>query len=559
MKKWVLSLICGALCAVNAQDRTKTGKQLPSSRPIQVQQVDDSQERTSPLPKIELPEFVITGNEAIHPPDIEKGESDEGGVYRRGPEENGPGSRERETLDLGNRFRQTMFEGDPRLNGNVTASVGSFSSTRLHGAFGQWTGFYDYLFKARYSRTKGYVNNSDASGGGIGASGSLVIRNETPIFDGVRIGGGLDVSMDKYRFYGSVRPETVRDLSGVVGVVEASSGVESPLSYQAGLQYRTLSIKDSAAETTENQVRFSAAVQVPLRDIPLRARFEARLGTVTALSARNISLIEIALESSRYFLDHFFASASIHGYTAKGMEGQSIGRLYPQVSLGYQIAAHHTAVMSYQPRVEYSSLREQVDLNPYLSTLAVLRHPDAGTDLSGTLESQWIEPLATKMTLRYQSIGDYPLYADSSGKGMWTLAYAGRTKVLSFEIEAVANLTPNDYFAGALVFTDARNSMIAGRVPSIPSVQGSALYRLTLPAGIVVSPRMGYVNARRLHVEGNQKVAGYFFTGLTLEYQGLPRWTLFGDVKNLFDKRYEVWRGYRAEPFSVTLGVSARW
>lgn len=558
MKKWILILICGALSVADAQDRTKAGKQLPTSRPIQVQQENDSQEPTSPLPKIELPEFVITGNEAMQPPDIEKGELDEGGVYRRRSEESGTGSRERETLDLGNRFRQTMFEGDPHLNGNLTASLGSFSSTHLQGAFGQWTGSYDYLFKARYSRTKGYVNNSDASAGGIGASGSLVIRNETPLFEGVRIGGGLDVSMDKYRFFGSVRPQTVRDLTGVVGIVEMSSGVESPLSYQAGLQYGTLSVKDSIAEATENQVKFSAAVQVPLNDLPLRARFEATLGTVTASSPRNISLVELALESSHYFTDDFFASGSLRAYTAKGMEDQSIGRLYPQVSLGYHIAAHHTAVVSYQPRVKYSSLREQVDLNPYLSTVAVLRHSDV-TDLGGTLESQWIEPLATKMTLRYQSVGDHPLYADSSGTGTWTLAYGGRTKVLSFEIEAVANLTPNDYFAGALVFTDARNSMIAGMVPSIPSVQGSALYRLTLPAEILVSPRIGYVSARRVHVEGNQTVAGYFFAGLRLEYQGFPGWTLFGDVKNVFDTRYEVWRGYRAEPFGITIGLSARW
>lgn len=541
-----------------AQERTTSGKRQPATRPIQVSGEENPQ-NVAQLPKIELPEFVITGTAAIDPPDIQKAMVEEEGVYQRRPDESEPGRRERETIDLGNRFRQTMFAIEPRLNGTVGASFGSFSTTRLEGTFGQWTGLSDYLVSARYERTKGYVSNGESSGGGIGASGSLVTQNDVPIFNEMRVRGRFDLDAEKYRFFGSVSPTTTRNRTDIAGGVEVSSGMESPLMYQGALEYRTMAITDSTAEARENEVGFLASIQVPFQPVPLRARFEARLGTVTAGSVRNLSLVEIALESSQYTSGDFFASASLHGYAAKGMDGQSLGRLYPRLGFGYHLTEAHTALLSYEPKVEYASLRSVVQQNPYVSAQSVVRHPDGVLDLAGGLESQWSGWLRTRVMLRYQSIADYALSSDSAASGIWNYWYAGRTKMASMQLDVVANVGANDYFAGALVFLDAVNTALDGSVPYVPSFQGSALYRFTTSFDLVVSPRIGYIHSRRADVKSQQTVSGYLSSGVRAEYHGVPGWTFAADVQNILNARYEIWRGYRAAPFSVTVGASVRW
>jgi outer membrane receptor protein involved in Fe transport len=70
---------------------------------------------------------------------------------------------------------------------------------------------------------------------------------------------------------------------------------------------------------------------------------------------------------------------------------------------------------------------------------------------------------------------------------------------------------------------------------------------------------MRFVDRRRVDVFGGNSIPAYLLLGLRTEYGVLQRINIFVDVQNLTDRRFEVWRGYRADPFMISAGASYRW
>ncbi|MEX2117668.1 MAG: hypothetical protein WEB37_12360, partial [Bacteroidota bacterium] len=125
--------------------------------------------------------------------------------------------------------------------------------------------------------------------------------------------------------------------------------------------------------------------------------------------------------------------------------------------------------------------------------------------------------------------------------------------------DAVANITPIDYFGIALTARSGRNDRTNAQIPYLPGFEFSASYRHVFPIDVTLTAEIGAYTERRAAAFVSRTAPGGFWSGLKAEYEGVERLTLFLNFENLLNRRDVVWRGYRVEPLRVDVGVSYRW
>ncbi len=548
-----LVILPAVVLAQKAEGDT-TGKRQPESRPLDVQQRLDE----SPLPAIDLPEFVITGSVTINPPDAQKYSYDEQGLYVRHASENTPGARDRETIDLGERFKQSLLRSPKNMGGTLRASLGNFFTPEIAASVGFVEPSYDLTAKASYWRTKGFMRSADASSGAIGLQGSHEISSGSGKLQNVRLAGTVDYSVRSYKFYGSVSPSTQRAISRFALRLQSTADLGPETSFLASVTPRYMSVSDSTTATTENGFNADLGASLSVLDFPLDVSARIRLLTVNTVKARNLSLVTLAVGTRRLTWGEFSLNAGVEGHTLEGMDGQKGAYFYPVVLLDFHLTNRHTAFLSFRPSPEFASLETHLERNPYLSAGASIRHPIARLAVRGGIESEWTPWLSTGIWIAFKSVTDYPFYDDSTGRGMWLLTYGGKTSITSFHFDAVANITSNDYFAFKSTSRVTTNTIVR-HIPYAPEFEASAAWTHRFVDVLEVSPSAGIVSRQDADLTGLSLVDGYLWTGVRIEYSGLGDLRFFLDVTNLLDQDYELWKGYRAEPFRMSAGLTYRW
>lgn len=551
----LILLLAGSPALAQEREPQTSGKQQPSSRPVDVQTPQDQ----TPLPKIDLPEFVITGTASIDPPAVSKGSLDEPGIYNRNPLENMPGARDRETIDLGMRFKQSLFATEKVRSGMILGRLGTFFSPLVMASYGVSSAEYGILGKASYRRTKGFSRFTDASAAALAADGNIVLRSSNEYFDEVRVMGGAKYDIRKYKFYGSQIPSTQRDWS-VAGLhLGASSGVSAPLSFHGGLEYRGHTLQDTSTTVTENHVTIAAGSELPVFDVPLDVRFTADLATIAHATTSPLSLLRLTVASPRWTSGDFSLRVALNGYTIEGMSGQKGSYFYPDIRVQHRLSRSQTLFFGFHPSVIFATLRERTRQFPYLASTATVRHTVERLAFSSGIESEWSDKLRTRISMEFRRLTDEPLYDDSSDSGIGSLMYGGTTTIAGAQVDAVANITPIDYFGIAFAVRSGRNDLINAEVPYLPSVELSAHYRHEFPVNVTLTADIGAYSERRAAAFVDRVAPGGFWAGLKAEYDGIERMTLFMNIENLLNRKDQVWRGYRIEPLRVDVGISYRW
>lgn len=556
MLRSILIALLASSFAIGQDRETRTdGKQQPSSRPVDVR----SPQEQVPLPKIELPEFVITGTGSIDPPAVDKGSVEESGLYNRNRLENMPGARDRGTIDLGERFKESLFATGEVRNGMILGSLGMFFSPVIAGSYGISSTGYGILGRASYRRTKGFAPFTDASTASLGADGNMVFRSTNEYFDEVRLSGGISYDIRKYKFYGSKTPSVQRDWEVVGFGIGASSGIAAPLPFHGRLNYQAHSLQDSSTVVTENHVTIAAGSQLPVFDVPVDVQFAAELATVSRATASALSLIRLSIGSPRWSWGDVSLRVTVNGYAVEGMSGQKGSYLYPDIRIQHQLSRNHSAYLGFHPSVSFATLRESSRRFPYLSSASVIRHTVDRLAFSTGIESEWSDQLRTKVSFEFRRSTDEPLYDDPAASGIGRLEYGGTTTIAGARVDAVANITPIDYFGMALTARSGRNDRTNAQIPYLPGFELSASYSHMFPIDVTVTAEISAYSERRAAAVASRTAPGGFWSGLKAEYEGVERLTLFLNFENLLSRNDEVWSGYVVEPFRADLGISFRW
>jgi hypothetical protein len=508
-----------------------------------------------PLPKFDLPEFIITGTASIDLPKLEKITTDDSAVIPLPlliPSEKIP--RDRETVEFEMKGRGgTSPARSSTYSGFARAGIGTFFTPQTEVQFGQSVSEYYYSLGGNYFLTKGYAPNTDRSGGGVSASGGTTLTSSMSLLRNAALDGALRYRSESFRFYGSAIPDLQRTLSDF----RLQAGLENQtlisLPYSAGIFFESLNISDSSASKTETRFDVKYQTSFPLASLPLQTKFYFMSAT------GGLMFMDLSLEAQNYWESGLFLAGSLHFSWAKGMEGQTAGRLCPQLMASYQISTQHRIFLSWEQKVVPMTLASHMLVNRFLSTASIVRQEYVNGAGELGIESNWTEAVRSRVSLNVKSASDLPMFSDSSLQGVWMLVYGGRARIVTFCAEMVAKLNSNDYFASNILLRSTYDSFLDGKIPYTPAIEAwcSALHRFGIT--MAVSADVRFAGERTTDPAGSAVLSKYAVVDVSGEYTPLEFLKLTVGIKNLTNTKFETWRGYQEFPFTMHVDAQIKW
>jgi len=545
-----------------AQEKLNDKKQ-PENRRVEFRSAfkdSAAPSRHIPTPKIDLPDFVITGNASIDLPNVEKEIVQEEGAKSVVGPSSAAHVRGRETIGVavGNKEAIGGTAG-ARHTGKAIGGIGMYSSPQAGVWFGQDLGYAHYSLVGRYFLSKGFASNTDCSGGSLYFGGGTLIESAMWLLNKAHVDGRFEYASDSYKWYGTQSPSMGRNQESFSAAVTLTNWSNTTVPYTGDLEYKNFVVTDSTDSVTEHQLNFGAKAILTVASVSLTAGLNMRLTSLTGSISASLPYADGFLGSQRYVWDRISLQGSIHLYLASGVEDQRLFRAYPHLDVACRISPIHSARLEYRPEVKAGSLSSRLENHRYLSGMSLQKHEDTQHDLALGVESSWSSEMRTRFSIKWQSSVDQPLYSDIPSKGIWFLVYEGRTTKTSFSAEIFAKFLANDYFASKVSVNLTRISITGGEVPYIPLVEVSGSYTRSLTEQIRVTSTLALVVQRKDNVVNASTLGNIVLLGARGEYQALNQVSLYLDVQNLLDRKYEFWRGYQEIPLVLSAGLSFHW
>jgi len=519
----------------------------------------DSTKSSQSLPKFELQQFVITGDASIDLPDVEKVEPDE---PMRAPELTNPldAPRDRSTAEFLSDQKESFIPGSKAVMvGRLQGSVGTYLSSE----FGLWLiqrNVDNYVFgDLQYGSTRAYVPFANGTEGHLSVTGGMTLNGPSEWYDRGMLKGNLGYGSKSYRFYGSLTPSATRTTSRFNISAEYSSPKEfvSDYSGQAGMS--VAGISDSSSSVTETRFDVGGGYGFLLGSVPIDGRVEFSLLSTTGSGEGTLPFLNAALKTRKIWFGDIFVQGAGQFFLTEGMLGQNVARVYPQVEIGYCFLETTVASVGYRGRVQFNTLTGLLQAHPYIAATSTIRQSDVPIDVFAVVETGWSESLRTRLSVRYQTIRDYPLFTEGGRKGFWTTVYFGTTTLSTIQADLFAKFAANSYFTLSLTANSSKNSVTSWKIPYIPDIQLDAGVSLEAVPRLRILPTLSVVDRRIPDLYATERMKAYLVFGLRGEYSALRSVNVFVDFQNLTDSNYDGWNGYRSSPFVTSAGISICW
>ena len=564
LRLWELPILLLALQtqALLAQEEPiEHAKKNPVVRPQEIsspqQDTSKAQTRTAqrPLPKFDLPEYVITGTASIDLPKLEKIVIDDSPIVLQTIVKSSEKSlRDRETLELAMKSR----EGDSQAQANkysgfAKAGIGTYFTPQAEIQFGQSLPEYFYSFGGKYFLTKGYAPNTDQSSGGLTASGGTSLTSNAPILRNAALNGKFGYRSESFHFYGSATPTLQRTLSDFQLRAELENQTLNYFPYSAGISLESVDVSDSSASTTETRFDLNYQTSFPIASLPVYTKLHFMSAT------GGLRFMDLSAGVQNYWYSSILFEGSLHLYWAKGMAGQDLVRLCPHVMVSYQVISQHRLFVSYEQMFVPMTLASNIIANRFLSAASIVKHEYVTGEGELGLESNWTEGIKSRISLNVKSARDLPMFSDSSRQGVWMLAYGGQARIVTFCAEMVAKLNSNDYFASNILLRSTNDSFLGGKIPYAPAIEAwcSAIHRLGTTTA--VSANVRFVGERTTDLAGMATLSRYAVVDVSSEYRPFDFLKFTVAIKNLTDSQFVTWRGYREFPLTLQVDAQIKW
>ena len=511
------------------------------------------------LPKFELQQFVITGAASIDLPDVEKVEPDE---PMNAPELTNPldAPRDRFTVEFLSEPKEIFVQEAKAVNsGRLQGSVGTYLSSR----FGLWLSRRDvdkYIFgDLQYGMSRAYVPFANSSEGHLSVTGGMTFNGPLEWYDRGMLKGDLGYGSKTYRFYGSLTPSVTRTTSRFDVSAEYGSSKEFASQYSGHAGMSVAGISDSSSSVTETRFDVGVGYGFLLGSVPIDGCVGLSLVSTTGSGEGTLPFLDGALKTHKIWSGDLFLQGAGRFFVTQGMLGQKLARIYPQVEIGYRLLETTIVSIAYLGRVQFNSLTGLLQAHPYIAATSTIRQSDVPIDLLAVVETGWSESLRTRVSARYQSIRDYPLFTEGGRKGFWTTAYFGTTNLFTIQTDLFAKFAVNSYFTLSLGANSSKNSVTGWKIPYVPDIQLDAGVSFEAAPRLRILPTVSVVDRRIPDLYATERMKAYLVLGLRGEYSALRSLDVFVNFQNLTDSNYDGWNGYRATPFVASAGMSIRW
>lgn len=570
-------LLVAAVCTLPAQEKKE-----PEQRDVKVAPVH-TEEAKAPLPKIENPEFVITGQEAIDLPEAAKNDAAEASTFV--PPLPSSGAKASDIARTASKL--SLRSNQAGMNGKVYGAFGNYITPSIGAWFGQSYPEGSVAVNARFASSDGYIRNTQTQSAGFGVAGSYKLPASGDFLSESRWKAELGFGGEQYRAFASPEPElrrTRNDLDFGVGFDSRYAWTHpsfTPIDYSTRLSWTRTSLGDSA-KGIENEIALSTQASSTFEGVPVRASFEYRLADESMPLGITHTMHWAALSGEGRVMAaknvQFNLGASLTMF--RGNETPYGMRLYPRATLRYFAAQWLTLRAGFEPSVSRTSLRSVLNLNKYVLNTVALRPADSPMQVSAGFDCIPMSDAAFSVNVDYRHIDNYLSFSDvtlpfswsrnillysplpyplPSMTNVWTAYYLSDVRALKTEVRASYVVSPVGTVTGMFTYNSTTHKDSTTQLPFVPSVSAGLVYRHAFQSNVSAEVTGEYIGKRFMDFTATKRNAGYVVFGAKCEYGIAGNLRLSGEIQNLLNQKYYIWNGYRERPLFVSVGISYLW
>jgi len=550
--------------AVLAQEKKE-----PPQRRVEVGRgADTSVAREAKLPKIDLPEFEITGREIIQLPPAGKSDQSDVGALELDPSKLATPGEKKEGVS---RAKNTAAFGESLLSydGKLNLGYGRFKSPSGELWFGKKYDEGDFGVHGRYYSHDAFVPHANASSGLLDATGGLYLPRRLRLLGGSKFYGNANYAAAKYRFYGTPTPSLERTSSSFQIGAGLKGRPDAPLVFGSSVSLRRLTLEDKD-RSREDELSIAALASGELGGFQTKGDFLYAVDYLEqTVPSRDPYFLRASAGFRRLFFSKLDLSVGASVYSYRNSAGRRSSKFYPALNVQYFLKPEVTLFAQFEPVVERNSLSALLSSNPYVGNDVSIAHRDAFVNMMGGLQFELLNRGSARVYMKYQRVRDFPIYVDPSTLVYitavpipyrdWVVLYDGTTKFFSLSGEIQLNLTSADRLTGTVTILGSKNSATDHRVPYFAPVMISSQYSHRFPFGLATHLSGQFLSQRPIDLHDSQQLSSFFLLSARGEYQVLRNISLSLHLNNIFNEHYSTWNLYQELPFTIRGEVSVRW
>jgi hypothetical protein len=565
---FITVLIAG--CVLPARMVSQEKKE-PPSRP-QVEEKDSVRALAEKrLPKIDLPEFIITGKERIDLSVSNKLEQESGEDIRLDASRlTTLGDKESEQfIGLSQKPGTRLYQKTEKFDGKLDLGYGRFDSKYGEGWYGRRFVGGDFSLHGNYQAHNAYVDYADASRGSFDASGGLYLPHRLALLGGSKVVGQVAYEGEKYRFFGSPTPSLERALNNFQVGISFHSASTAPFAYESSVRFRRLTVRDKDQSREDDlSLGLRASGEAAGWQFSGELNYDADF-LDQSINGNDPDYLKAGGEFRKLLFENLDLSGGIDFYLYRNSDSGFKSQLYPNLLLQCYLNRLLTLFLQFEPSVQRNTLLRAVSENRYIGNDVKINHQDVYIDFAGGVQFDILSRGTGRVYFKYQRIRDFPLYVDPSTLyylmifpipyADWAVRFDGITRLASLNGEILVDVTQMDRVSGTLTILSANNSFTGDQVPYLAPVMITGTYAHQFPFGLSTQFTVRFVGERRIALSGEPRLNSYSLLYASVEYAVMKYFGIFVRLNNIFDQRYSIWNRYQELPFSVLGGISVKW
>ncbi|HUI31663.1 MAG TPA: hypothetical protein VLX91_15755 [Candidatus Acidoferrales bacterium] len=514
------------------------------------------------LPKVNVPEFVITGKAGNNMAQFNKESTRIDSLYFQNKALAGlimeiPVNRslslQSSNFQAGSLFAH-VSTGSYATTSYLLSGCGGIGGTRLNGSLG---GNYTSGYTPQTMRRDVSVQ--------AGAGGDIELDESAKTTNSAEIG----YSRASFFLYGTGITNLLRTTNGFDLVLRSDMNFGNfPLG--AGLSFDRFSVQDfeKAAQSVAD-LKLNSMLQLQSGSINLDGSLRfGNHNTTSPLSPIDQSFYKLTLgaEYGNNIGDFSYAVA-LNYFQYADDSGNGIAKIYPDLRGTYKVNNEVSLSARFFGDVENSSLSTFLNGNRYVEMNFPLRNSQDYANF--TFGGDWIvnDEISVSPKLNISASRFYPIFvtfpsafigADTSHADN-QLLYANKATIFTASVSVQYK---KDKFGA-----DATLNSRIGTADSLTSIPNLAPFDLTVGAIYQINPQFNLrasifiLSARYSDLALKNKISPAWLLNFHLAYNlkvaQLPV-EIFADVKNVLDQKYDIWQGYQEFPIGLFIGINSK-
>ncbi|MFC1527687.1 hypothetical protein ACFL5D_02975 [Candidatus Neomarinimicrobiota bacterium] len=268
-----------------------------------------------------------------------------------------------------------------------------------------------------------------------------------------------------------------------------------------------------------------------------------------------------------------------HGFIFSGDENDLVAHedelttIYPIFGMEFNLGPIGSIFGTFEPELENVSLIQILNTNPYVNMSTPLSYRDVESNIKLGWKRSGTYDLSFETFYNYKDINNYGIFipqdwnTEVNNLGHWDIIYGN--DIVLHEIRALLNWRINDYIS-LWSSTGYKNYNItqsnnADQIPYFPKFDFDFTLR-ALPGYDIELMLNGQFISEQLTSQfkapansNNEIIEPYFIGNLSISKKIGNHIEIYGQLNNLLNVDYEIWKGYNAPQFNGWGGIKVFW